>query len=123
MSRSSRGSRPIYGLSKKKDTGCICVPEVSPLVGLIALRRVLDNLEIIIDRFYNSSFGIAPVTANMTMRAVVSTPVFMRLQWLDENKGVKFDKTNSVHRDGLKFIYNINNRDWRLDPLFKKLGA
>jgi hypothetical protein len=122
MSRSSRGSRPIYGLPKKKDTRCICVPEVSPLVGLIALKRVLDNLEIIIDRFYNTSFGIAPVVANMTMRGFVSTPVFMRLRWIDENPGVKFDKMNLVHRDGLKFIYNINNRDWRLDPLFKVLS-
>lgn len=126
MSRSmygtSKGTRPIYGISKKQEADCSCIPEVSPIIGLRLLQTYLENLKVAIDRFYNSMFGIAPIVANMTMRATVATPVFMRLRWIDENPGIKFDKTNPAHRDGLKFIYNIHNRDWRLDPLFKKTG-
>ena len=119
---SNKGTRPIYGISKKLETECICLPEVSPIIGLQLLHAYLENLKTAIERFYNSAFGIAPVVANMTMRAVVATPVLMRIHWVKENPGVKFDKTNPIHKDGLKFIYNINNRDWRSDPLFKALG-
>ena len=119
---SNKGSRPIYGISKKMEAECVCLPEVSPIIGLQLLNAYLENLKITIDRFYNSAFGIAPVVANMSMRAVVPTPVLMRINWVKENPGVKFDKTNLAHRDGLKFIYNLNNRDWRQDPLFKALG-
>lgn len=100
----------------------MCLPEVSPVIGLEVLYSVLENLKTAIQRFYNTSFGVAPVVANMTMRAAVSTPVFMRLRWIDENPGVKFDKTNLAHRDGLKFIYNLYNRDWTKDPLFKAIS-
>ena len=119
---SNKGTRPIYGISKKQEAACICIPEVSPIIGLQLLHTYLEHLKTTIDRFYNPSFGIAPIIATMRMSAVVATPVFMRLRWIDENPGVKFDKMNSSHRDGLKFIYNIYNRDWRKDPLFKTLG-
>jgi hypothetical protein len=118
---SNAGSRPIYGISKKLDSSCICEPTVSPLVALSTLQGILADLRVALERFYNQTFGIAPLAADMSMRAVVSTPVFMRMLWIKENPGVKFDKTNLTHLNGLKFIYNLQNRDWRNDPLFKAI--
>ncbi len=86
------------------------------------LASILQKLRTVIERFYNPAAGVAPVVANMTMRAGVSTAVLMRLLWVDANPGVKYDKTNPTHLDGLKFIFNLNNRDWRKDPMFIALG-
>lgn len=124
MSRSvygSIGKLPIYGMSKKKYSECECVPYVSPLIALTTLKSVLENIRLAIERFYNPFFGVAPIVANMSMKAYVSTPVFMRFLWIKENPNIKFDKTNPIHLDDLKFIYNLNNKDWRNDPLFQNL--
>jgi len=65
---------------------------------------------------------VARIIGVMTMSAKVAPPVFMRLRWIEEHKGVKFDKQNEAHREDLKFLYNLYDKDWREDPMFKALN-
>ncbi len=79
-----------------------------------------------IANFYDPTTGVAPVTANMNMKAFVSTPVYVRLLWMELHPGEKFNKYDELHVEGingLKWIYNIMGRDWRQDPLFKTTPA
>lgn len=76
-----------------------------------------------IDKFYNPFFGVAEVIGVMTMKAKVSTPMFIRLRWIEEHPNTKFDKTNATHLDDIRFLYNIYNKDWRTDPMFIALAA
>lgn len=118
-------AKPIYGMGRKNGNGdgCYCIPETPPATTLTMLLSILTKLRSTIEKFYNPFQGVANVVGIMTMRAVVSTPVFMRLKWIEEHPGVKFDKTNPTHLDDIKFLYNITNQDWRKDPLFKAIGV
>jgi hypothetical protein len=122
MVSSNRMSRPIYGVSKRNNDPCNCVPETPPSVTLATFLGVLASLRTIIDRFYNAFSGVAQIVGTMTMSAKVPTPVFMRLYWIEEHKGIKFDKHNPTHLDDLKFIYNLYDKDWSDDPMFKAMG-
>jgi hypothetical protein len=66
---------------------------------------------------------MSEVVGNMKMTATVSTPVFIRFKWIESHPGVKFNKTNPAHVDDIKFLYNIYNKDWTKDPLFKAITA
>jgi hypothetical protein len=112
-------SKPIYGTPCKSSDVCT---ESNISEALQLLRSIIRNMRTAIERFYNSAFGVAPVVANMRMTATLPTSIVMRLRWIDNNPDTKFDKTNPYHLDGLKFVYNINNRDWRTDPLFIAMG-
>ena len=122
MVSSNRMSRPIYGISKRDNDPCNCVPETPPSVTLTSFLGILSSLRRIIDRFYNPFMGVSQVIGRLTMTAQVAPPVFMRLKWIDEHPGIKFDKQNTDHHNDLKFIYNLYNQDWHDDPMFKALG-
>lgn len=114
-------ARPVYGLGPNGLGDCWCVPETPYKDTLLLFKSVLTNLRTAIERFYNSTLGVAPVVANMSMKAFVSTPVFVRMRWIEENPGIRFNKWNPAHRDGIKFIYNLINKDWRTDPMFRAM--
>jgi hypothetical protein len=59
----------------------------------------------------------------MTATSTTTPPVFTRLLWIEENKGIKFDRTNPLHVLQLKDKYMQVNEDWRQDPLLKKVEA
>ena len=116
-------SKPIYGMTRSTSDGCNCVPDPLPTVALTSLLTILSRLRTVIDQFYNPFFGMAQVIGAMRMSAKVSTPVFIRLKWIEAHPQVKFDKTNPSHVDDIKFLYNIYNKDWHTDPLFKAVTA
>lgn len=111
-------SRPIYGLSAKAGEVC-CVPEVPPEAALTKFLVILSSLRTAIERFYDTFFGVAPVVANMSMSARAPITVVVRVRWMNENPGVKFNSTNIAHIEAIKFIYNLAGKDWRTDPLFR----
>jgi len=114
--------RPIYGISNARTTGCHCVPDPPLANALLGLQSILVKLRTVIDKFFNPFFGVSQVVGTMTMKATVPTVVFMRLKWIETHPNTKFDKTNPTHLDDIKFLYNLDNKDWRTDPLFKALG-
>ena len=115
-------SRPIYGVSKRDNDSCNCVPETPPSVTLTSFLGILASLRRVIDKFYNPFMGVADILGQMSMSAMVAPTIFMRLRWIEEHPGIKFDKQNEAHRNDLKFLYNLYNKDWRDDPMFKALG-
>lgn len=119
---SNRMSRPIYGISKRDNDPCNCVPETPPSVTLTTFLGILTSLRRVIDKLYNSFSGVAQIVGTLSMSAKVPTPIFMRFKWIEDHPNTKFDKQNAEHRDDLKFIYNLYNKDWRDDPMFKAMG-
>lgn len=113
-------SRPIYGISTRPEVSCDCIADPPPTVALLKLLAIIQGFRTAVQRFYDQTYGVAPVVANMRMSAVVSTPVLVRLRWIELNPGVVFNKNNLAHLDGIKFIYNLINRDWHTDPLFSR---
>ena len=118
-------ARPIYGISKNPLASCNCVPDVSPLVTLTLLKNILSSIRLTIERFYDPFMGVTRCIANMTMSATVPTVIYVRLVWvkLPTHTGVKFDKTNPIHLEDLKFIYNNLGKDWHQDPLASFMAA
>lgn len=115
-------SKPIYGMTRSTSDGCNCVPDPLPSVALTSFLKILSRLRTVINQFYNPFFGVAQVIGSMTMSAKVSTPVFIRFKWIESNPNTKFNKTNPTHLDDIKFLYNIYNKDWKEDPLFKAMA-
>ncbi len=75
-----------------------------------------------IDKFYDPTTAVAPITADMHMRGQVDTAIFVRLRWVKSHPGEKFNKYDYHHVEGingLKWLYNIMGRDWTKDPMFK----
>lgn len=116
-------ARPIYGISKKLLDSCNCIPETPPSVSLNLLKSILTSLRTAIDRFYNPFFGVAQVIGNMSMSASVPTVIYVRIIWVNTHSGTKFDKTNTIHLEDLKFIYNNIGMDWHQDPLASFMAA
>jgi hypothetical protein len=112
-------SRPIYGISKRVSDACNCVPDIPLTTSLQSFKLFLSKLRDVIANFYNPTLGVADVRGNMTMTAAVSTVVYVRLVWVQmpNHTDVKFDKTNPIHLEDLKFIYNNIGKDWLQDPL------
>ena len=115
-------SRPIYGIAKRDNDPCNCVPETPPSVTLSTFLGILASLRNVIDKFYDPFMGVAQIIGRLTMSAKVAPPIFMRLRWIEDHPGVKFDKQNAAHRNDLKFLYNLYDQEWRDDPMFKALG-
>jgi hypothetical protein len=115
-------SRPIYGVRNRDNDSCNCVPETPPSVSLTSFLGILASLRRVINKFYNPFMGVSQVIGIMTMSAKVAPPIFMRLKWIEDHPGTKFDKQNVGHRDDLQFVYNLYNQDWRNDPMFKAMG-
>jgi hypothetical protein len=116
-------SRPIYGIGTKRIDSCNCVPETPPSVSLTLVKSILSSLRTVIDKFYNPFFGVSQVIGNMAMSASVPTVIYVRVIWVNSNTGTKFDKTNSIHLEDLKFIYNNIGKDWHKDPLASFMAA
>lgn len=123
MSRSIYGgvgkAKEIYGISVKQRQTCVCIPEVSPLIQLKEFETLVER---VLHLFSTNVVGRAvkvPLTATFGAKAYVSYVIGARYIWKNEHPGVKFDKTNPLHKLQLKLIYQTRLWDWTKDSLLK----
>lgn len=113
-----RQARPIYGVARNKhDTitnSCICPTD---------LMTMLGNLQTVIDAFFPSFEGTAPLMADMKATAFLGPGLYVRILWSYRNKNRTFPRvTDPDYADAvldIKDIYaecGITNPD---DFLFK----
>lgn len=122
MSQNSRSiyggtgrSKQIYGISVKEQQSCVCIPEISPIVQLQQFQILVTNL---LQLFSTNVVGRSvkiPLSASFSAKAYVSYIIGARFIWKNENPGVMFDRTSTIHKLQLKLIYQIRMWDWTKD--------
>jgi hypothetical protein len=86
------------------------------------LLNILDTMESVIDSMIKLRVEMLFI-GNMTATSSTTPPVFTRMMWIQENKDIKFNKTNPIHILQLKDKYMQLRLDWKQDPLLIKLEA
>jgi hypothetical protein len=122
MSRNARSiyggvgrAKEIYGISVKEQQTCVCIPEVSPIVQLQQFQTLVTNL---LHLFSTNVVGRSvkiPFSATFSAKAYISYVIGARLIWKNENPGVFFERTNTLHKLQLKLIYQTRSWDWTKD--------
>jgi hypothetical protein len=116
-----RATRPIYGISKRKADGpgtpCSVCPDIS--AAFVALESFIYKVQETIGEFFPASLVVSRMIAEMSARASVPPPIFVRLAWLDRHNGEPFDVDNVLNRLQIKTIYLEYGLDHTRDPLFK----
>ena len=111
-----RARKPIYGCKNIAS----CDSDPPPIALLTVLRNIIDKFTYAIDKFFPDAKTNAPFTADMDATINVPPIIMVRLMWIKEHKGVKFDVHNTVHLNQIKDMYLRIGRDWEQDPLFPK---
>ncbi len=122
--------RSVYGVSRisystPKKACCDLGTDFSNQVFVEASTEflsILDTMTDVIDSMIKLRVEMLFI-GKMTATSSTTPPVMTRLMWLDENKDVKFDKTNPIHILQLKDKYMQLQLDWKQDPLLIKMEA
>ena len=122
--------KPIYGMIPC--TGSIITEETiitNPLVPGVnqnSLQTLLANYTDLIDitaklikQFFPSVTIGSGIVADMSAKAYMSPSLFVRYEWMERNKGAKFDSTSKLHLTQLKSIYYDFDMNWTKDPVLK----
>jgi len=123
-----RGRVPVYGCvshsscnreeeEEVSDGECECAPAIDPLLALQNLLAFLGAFSSTLENYYVAQDIKAPLSADMSVRGLMSFRLFSRVHWSKLYFGNKFDIMNPAHINGLKDIYLGYNRDWRKDPV------
>ena len=115
-----RGTRPIYGMPKRKperEPFCAVCPDISD--AFVALESFILKVQESINEFFPSTTAVSRMIADMSARASVPPPIFIRLAWLERYDGQPFDVDNPLDRLTIKRLYLEYGLDHTRDPLFK----
>ncbi len=86
-----------------------------------SIFNVIDSFDSMISILLTvTQFG-APFVGTLTGTSAIAPALAVRLIWIQQNEGVKFDTTNRLHVNQLKDIYLSIAIDWRTDPILSKL--
>ncbi|NDE18240.1 hypothetical protein EBZ80_25315 [bacterium] len=121
MSRRSV-KKSIYGIDRTNRTdesGCACVAEPPPEIGLQLFASTLLFFKNAIEKFFPRIGINAPFTAAMRVSGVLPPAIVVRLIWGKRYPGVKFNPQSQIHLLQIKDIYLEVRADWNKDILFK----
>jgi hypothetical protein len=102
----------------------ICIPRYPDILdSFLSLNELIYTIEQTIPVHFSVDGAITEFVAQMSGRAFVSAPMYVRLVWRQEHPRERFDMNDRIHRLQIKDIYVRLGYDYKLDRMFQdKIG-